>query len=190
MLGVFSEQDENSGHAGAGVGRVRSKADTHRPRGPARTPFGSSSGRKALGNITNTKQNSQRQSNLPQQKKAAVSFQLPASEPLPPLKPLAVQDSKPLQGQLDAGNQPAPPLLNQLDFRAQQLAEEGIEIRAGKGWYEQEAARELRIQQEIEARVNAICSRRLYIPTFMEQVLKLAVCCIASHDAVCMKALV
>ncbi|KAK9854205.1 hypothetical protein WJX84_007002 [Apatococcus fuscideae] len=80
MLQALSEQDENNVvQAGGGYGRAGSKHDSARPRGLTKTPFGSSTGRKALGNITNTKQNSQRPAQQPQERKGL-------SKALPPLK--------------------------------------------------------------------------------------------------------
>ena len=169
MLQALSEQDENNVQAGGGYGRAGSKHDSARPRGLTKTPFGSSTGRKALGNITNTKQNSQRPAQQPQERKGL-------SKALPPLK--AAEPLSRVKAVKELGLQTAAPpqkpsateAICKLTQKAQQLAKEGIEARAGKGWHEQEADRELRMQQDIQAKVDAICSRRYPLSSFMTQV--------------------
>lgn len=153
MLHALSEQDENSGHTVGGFARAGGKPDASRPRGLAKTPFGPSTTRKALGNITNFKQAPPRSSNLPPEKRS-LSTSKPLQKQLQPglrTKGLKQQPvSKPETAQ-------APSKLAQ---RAEQYAREGVEIRAGKSWHEQEAERVLRMQHEIEARVDAICCWR------------------------------
>ena len=151
MLHALSEQDENSVQTVGGFTRARGKPDAFRPKGLAKTPFGPSTTRKALGNITNFKQAPPPSSSLPPEKRGLSTSKPSQKQVQPGLRTRGLKQQEPVSKPETAQ---APSKLAQ---RAEQYAQEGIEIRAGKSWHEQEAARVLRMQHEIEAKVDAIC---------------------------------